>query len=121
MDAIQVKLTALWVALMLVYLLGDVLRIFSGDFKPGEIMGVQASQTMWLGIAVLMVTPIFMILLTLMLDQPINRWVNIIVAIFWFGFNLLGLPSYPGLYDRFLLVVSLAFNVLTVWYAWQWD
>ncbi|HHY58295.1 MAG TPA: hypothetical protein GYA08_22985 [Chloroflexi bacterium] len=121
MDAIQIKLTALWVALMLIYLLGDVLRIFSGDFKPGEIMGTQVSQTVWLGIAVLMVTPILMILLTLMLDQPINRWVNIIVAIFWFGFNLLGLPSFPGLYDRFLLVVSLAFNVLTVWYAWQWD
>jgi len=30
MDAIQIKLAALWVALMLVYLLGDVLRIFSG-------------------------------------------------------------------------------------------
>lgn len=39
MDVIPIKLAALWVALMLVYLLGDVLRIFSGDFKPGEIMG----------------------------------------------------------------------------------
>ncbi|MFN3334811.1 MAG: DUF6326 family protein [Caldilinea sp.] len=120
MDAIQVKLTALWVALMLVYLLGDVLRIFSGDFKPGEIMGTPVSQTIWLGIALLMVTPILMILLTLTLDQPVNRWVNIVVAIFWFGFNLIALPSYPGLYDRFLIVVGLAFNVLTVWYAWRW-
>lgn len=120
MDAIQIKLAALWVALMLVYLLGDVLRIFSGEFKPGEIMGVQVSQAMWLGIAVLMVTPILMIVLTLTLDQPVNRWVNIGVAIFWFGFNLIGLPSYPGLYDRFLLGVGLIFNVLTVWYAWRW-
>lgn len=31
MDDIQIKLFALWVALMLTYLLGDVLRIFSGD------------------------------------------------------------------------------------------
>ena len=120
MDAIQIKLAALWVALMLVFLLGDVLRIFSGDFKPGEIMGTQVSQGMWLGIALMMVTPILMILLTLMLDQPINRWVNIGVAIFWFGFNLIGLPTFPGLYDRFLLVVGLIFNVLTVWYAWRW-
>ena len=120
MDAIQLKLAALWVALMLVYLLGDVLRIFSGDFKPGEIMGMQVSQAMWLGIAVLMVTPILMILLTMTLDQPVNRWVNIVVAIFFFGFNLIGLPTYPSLYDRFLIVVGLVFNVLTVWYAWRW-
>jgi hypothetical protein len=120
MDAIQIKLAALWVALMLVYLLGDVLRIFSGDFKPGEIMGMHVTQMMWLGIAFLMTTPILMILLTLTLDQPANRWANIIVAIFWFGFNLIGLPGYPGLYDRFLIVIGLAFNVLTVWYAWRW-
>jgi hypothetical protein len=30
------------------------------------------------------------------------------------------LPSYPGWYDKFLLAVSLLFNVLTVWYAWKW-
>lgn len=120
MGAIQLKLTALWVALMLVYLLGDVLRIFSGDFKPGEIMGMQTSQAMWLGIAALMVIPILMIVLTLTLGQPANRWLNIIVAVFFFLFNLVALPTYPSWYDRFLLVVSLGFNVMTVWYAWKW-
>jgi hypothetical protein len=40
MEDVQIRLSALWVALMLTYLLGDVLRIFSGDFKPGEIGGV---------------------------------------------------------------------------------
>ena len=37
MDEVKIKLSALWVALMLVYLLGDVMRIFSGDFEGGEI------------------------------------------------------------------------------------
>ncbi|HQY93636.1 MAG: DUF6326 family protein [Caldilinea sp.] len=120
MDAIQLKLTALWIALMLVYLLGDVLRIFSGDFKPGEIMGMQASQVMWLGIAMLMVIPIVMIVLTLTVGQPVNRWLNIIVAIFFLLFNLVGLPSYASWYDRFLLGVSLVFNAMTIWYAWKW-
>jgi hypothetical protein len=36
---VQIKLSALWVALMLTYLLGDVLRIYSGDFKAGEFGG----------------------------------------------------------------------------------
>jgi hypothetical protein len=58
MDEMRIKLSALWVALMLTYLLGDVLRIFSGDMKPGEMMGVQATQGMFLGAAILLVLPI---------------------------------------------------------------
>jgi hypothetical protein len=30
------------------------------------------------------------------------------------------LPTYPSAYDKFLIVVGLAFNLLTVWYAWKW-
>jgi len=42
------------------------------------------------------------------------------LLIFFFGFNLIGLPTYPSAYDKFLIVVGLGFNVLTVWYAWKW-
>jgi len=35
---------------MLTYLLGDVLRIFAGDFRPGEIGGVQMNQAAYFGI-----------------------------------------------------------------------
>jgi hypothetical protein len=116
----KITLSVIWIALMLTYLLGDVLRIFSGDFKAGEIGGVRITQAMWLGIAVLMVIPIIMVLVSLLVDYPLNRWANIIVAIFFFGFNLLGLPTYPSAYDKFLIVVGLVFNVLTVVYAWRW-
>jgi ABC-type transport system involved in cytochrome c biogenesis permease component len=44
-----ILLAVLWVALMLSYLLGDVLRIFSGDFTPGEIAGIELTGTMWSG------------------------------------------------------------------------
>jgi hypothetical protein len=117
---VQIKLSALWVALMLTYLLGDVLRIFSGDFKAGEIGGMKLTQGMWLGIAILMLIPIVMVVLTLTLYHPLNRWANIIVAIFFFVFNLIGLPTYPSTYDKFLIIVGLVFNLLTVWYAWKW-
>jgi len=120
MDAIQIKLSALWVALMLTYLLGDVMRIFSGDFTAGEIGGQQVSQWMYLGLAALMVIPAVMVYLTLTLSQPANRWANIIVAVIFFAFNLVGLPTYPSAYDKFLIVVGLAFNVLTIWHAWRW-
>lgn len=120
MDEVQIKLSALWVALMLTYLLGDVLRIFSGDFTAGEIGGRQITQGMYLGLAVIMVIPIIMVFLSLTLPYPVNRWANIVVAILLFLFNLVGLPTYPSLYDKFLIVVGLVFNMLTVWYAWKW-
>jgi hypothetical protein len=116
----RIILSGLWVALMLTYLLGDVLRVFAGDFEPGKLAGgTQATQGMWLGIAVVMLIPIVMVVLTLTLKYPAIRWANIIVAIFFVVFNLFGLP-YPGAYDNFLIMVSFVFNALTVWYAWKW-
>jgi hypothetical protein len=120
MEDVRIRLSALWIALMLTYLLGDVLRIFSGDFKPGEIEGMQASQGLYLGLAALMVIPIVMVFLSLTLNYPVIRWANIVVAVLFFVFNLVGLPTYPSAYDKFLIVVGLVFNVLTVWYAWRW-
>lgn len=115
----RIILSGLWVALMLTYLLGDVLRIFAGDIIPGEIMGTQPTQGMWVLIAVIMLVPIVMIVLTLTLKYPAIRWVNIIVAILVVVFNLFGLP-YKGAYDNFLIIVSFVFNAVTIWYAWNW-
>lgn len=120
MEDVKIQLSALWAALVLTYLLGDVLRIFSGDFKPGEIGGQRVTQEQYLGIAVIMVIPIIMVVLSLALDNPMNRWANIIAAIGFFAFNLIGLPTYLGAYDKFLIIVGLGFNVLTVWFAWNW-
>jgi putative exporter of polyketide antibiotics len=118
-EDIKIILSALWVSLMLTYLLGDVLRIFAGDFTAGEIGGRQMTQGMWMLIAVIMLIPIVMVVLTLTLKFPAVRWANIIVAILVALFSLVSLP-YPGTYDNFLIIVSFVFNGLTVWYAWQW-
>jgi hypothetical protein len=120
MEDVRIILAGLWVALMLTYLLGDVMRIFAGDFVAGEMGGMKATQGMFMVAAILMVVPAVMVFLSLTLGQPIVRWLTIILAIFFFGFNLFGLPGYPGAYDKFLIIVGLAFNVLTVWYAWNW-
>lgn len=53
---------------MLTYLLGDVLRIFAGDYEPGEIAGQEATQWMWFTAAIVMLIPIVMIVLSLTLS-----------------------------------------------------
>ncbi len=119
MPEVRIILSGSWVALMLTYLLGDVLRIFAGDFTAGEIDGRQATQWMWLGAAVVMLIPIVMVVLTLTLSYPAIRWVSIVVAILLVIFNLFGLP-YPSAYDNFLIFFGFVFNALIVWYAWRW-
>ncbi len=116
----RIILSGLWVATMLTYLWGDVLRIMAGDVTPGMLKeGMPGTQGMWLFISAIMLIPIIMVVLNLTVNTPIIRWVNIIVAVIVIIFNLMGLP-YKGAYDNFLIVVSFMFNALTIWYAWKW-
>jgi len=120
MEKTRIVISGLWVALMLTYLLGDVIRIFAGDIEPGKINGEHVSQWMWLGIALIMLVPIVMIILTLTINFPIIRWINIITIIVVIAFNIFGLP-YKGIYDNFLIGASFVINLLTLFYAWQWN
>jgi len=43
-----------------------------------------------------------------------------VVAVIFFLFNAVGIPGYPGIYDKFLLSVSLIMNAMVVWFAWRW-
>lgn len=119
MEEVRVILAGSWVALMLTYLLGDVIRVFAGDFVPGEIDGQKASQAMWMLAALFMLIPIVMSVLSLTLPYPLIRWVSIVAAVLVVLFNLAGLP-YPGTYDNFLILFGFIFNALIVWQAWQW-
>ena len=121
MQEIPIRLAAMWIALMLTYLLGDVLRIFAGDFRPGEIGGVRATQAMWLAAAAVMLIPIVMIVVSVTFDGQAARWAHIVAAAGLLLFNLVGLPTYPGLYDKALIAVGLVINALTIWTAWGWD
>ena len=123
MEDVQIKLSALWVALMFIWQQGDVLRLYSGDFMPGgeDITNeLISTEVMWLVSAIWMTIPVVMLFLSLTLNYKANRWSNIIVAIFFVVLNLIGLGSYPWGYDKFLIIVGFVFNILIVWYAWKW-
>ena len=120
MEDVKITLSIIWVATMLTYLLGDVLRIFAGDFTAGEMEGMPVSGNMFLIAGLMMLVPILMVLLSIFLPHQSNRWVNIIVAALFFVFNAVGIPGYPGIYDKVLLAVSLGMNLMVIWFAWKW-
>ena len=122
LEDVQIKLSALWVALTFIWQQGDALRLYSGDVIGGEVdtEAMMSPEMLWMVSAIWMTIPVVMLFLSLTLKYPVNRWANIIVGIFFVVLNLVGLPTYPWGYDKFLIIVGLVFNVLIVWYAWKW-
>jgi hypothetical protein len=112
----RILLAACWVSLMLVYLLGDVIRIFAGQFTPGRMGDREGAEWMWIVATVVMLVPIAMILVSLTVPRGPLVWITVIAAGFLVIFNLLGLP-YPGAFDNILIVVSFAVNGFTIWVA----
>ena len=119
MENKRIILSGFWVALMLTYLLGDVMRIFAGDFEPGKVAGMEGTQWMWILMAAIMLIPIAMVVLTLTIKFPTIRWITIVVAVFQILFNIAGLPN-EGMYDNFLIGVSFVIDALIIWQVWKW-
>lgn len=119
MDPTRIVLAACWVSLMLIYLLGDVIRIFAGHFTPGRIGDREAADWMFTVATLVMLLPIVMILTSLLLPAAPLVWVTVIVAGFLAVFNLFGLP-YQGFYDNMLIVVGIGLNGVTIWQALAW-
>jgi hypothetical protein len=124
MEDVRIKLSALWVARMLTGLQGDVLRFMEPgimeQLAAGGAEGMAVTGELLLVAGAFMLIPIFMVFLSLTLPHRACRWANIGCAIFFFGFDLVGLPTYTFAYAVLLIVAGLVFNVLTVWYAWKW-
>ena len=123
-EDVRIKLSALWVARMLSGLEGDVLRFMEPgmmeQLAAGDVEGMAVTEGLLLVAGAVMLIPIFLVFLTLTLPYGACRWANIIAAVFFFGFDLVGLPTYTSAYAVLLIVAGLVFNVLTVWYAWRW-
>ena len=124
MESIRIKLSALWISRMLVGFLGDVLRYLEPgmleQLSTGEVDGMRMTQGLFFVSAIMMVLPIAMVFLSLTLKYRVNRLINIILAIFIFCLDAVGIFTYAYAYAVFLIAVGLVFNILTVYYAWTW-
>ena len=124
---VKAKLALLWVALMFFYIYNDIFSLWQpghvADILEGHLEGVQFTQTILLGGAVLLAFPSFMVLLSLTLKARANRLVNIIVGIFHvlvlLGTQFVG-EGETWLYWRLYELLEAVFLVLIVWTAWKW-
>jgi hypothetical protein len=121
---VRSTLSALWVAVMFLYVYVDILAFY----KPGTVDGILAGRVWtfditqgWaLGALVLMTVPIAMIVLSQMLPAAAARWTNVVVAAL---FVLVSLGNAVGETWLFLwlgAVVEAALLLLVVRTAWTW-
>jgi len=124
---VKTKLAFLWVALMFFYIYNDLFSLYQpghvADLVAGHLEGVQFTQTLLVGAAVLMALPSFMVLLSVTLHARSNRLVNIIVGILQIlvlvGTQFVG-EGQTWFYWRFYELLELFFLVLIIWTAWKW-
>ena len=93
------------------------------DLVEGQLEGVQFTQSVLIGAALLMALPSLMIILSLTLRAGLNRWVNIVAGIFHLlvlvGTQFVG-ESEVWIYWRFYELLEALIIVLIIWTAWKW-
>jgi len=122
---VKMKLSALWVALMLLYIYADILSLFKAGaiekMMEGFMGPFPVTQASLLSATILMIIPAVMVFLSLAMKAKVNRWANIILGVL-FTFvsisNLIGETSW--IFYIAFVVVEIALTLLIVGYAWRW-
>ena len=121
---VKMKLSALWVSTMLLYIYADILSLF----RPGQVeemlegrMGpFPVTQGSLMTASILMMIPAVMVFLSLILKPKAVRWTNIILGALYTLVNISNLIGETWVYYLSFGVVEIALTLLIVWYAWKW-
>jgi hypothetical protein len=123
---VKMKLSALWVALMLIYIYADILSLFKTGaiekMMEGFMGPFPVTQGSLLSASILMIIPAVMVFLSLTLKHQVNRWTNIILGVLYTLVNLSNMIGETSwFFYMSFVVVEIALTVLIVGYAWKWS
>ncbi len=120
----KIKLSALWVSLMLLYIYADILSLF----QPGQVQEMlegmmgpfPATQGSLLTASVLMMIPAVMVFLSLILNAKVNRGLNILFGLLYTLVNISNLIGETWVYYLLFGVVEIICTGMIIWHAWKW-
>lgn len=119
----RIKLSALWVVLMLLYIYPDILAyVQPGNIQEilaGEMDGIRISQGLLLGGTIAMAISSFMVYLCLVLKPRFLRWANIILSVAYIAMVLAFLPG-NWAYYIFNSCLEILVSGMIMWQAWKW-
>jgi hypothetical protein len=130
MEDVRLILSALWVAVtfcsVFEAILGFVKPGYLKGVMAGEIDGIQVTQVVLVGNAIMMVIKSVMFFMSLTLPYPMVRWANIILSVAFFVVILMTLGFYfttnvqTWNYYYYFAATEIVLYALNVWYAWKW-
>lgn len=120
---VKLKLSALWAAVMFCYIYGD----YFGLYVPGQLKGMleghgpigPTSQGSLVITSLLLAVPGIMVFLSVVLPPRLNRWLNILLGVFY---TLVVLVTIPGSWTFYIVlsILEMALTAMVVGYAWRW-
>ena len=122
--SVKMKLSALWIAMMLLYIYADILSFF----RPGQVEEIMegrmgpypVTQVSLLTASILMIIPAVMVFLSIALKPSVNRWTNISLGILYTLVNISNLIGESWAYYVSFGVVEILITLLIVRSAWKW-
>jgi hypothetical protein len=123
---VKIILSALWIAVMFIYVYADIKTLFQPEIPQqiisGIVGGMTINQSFLFAAAILMSIPPIMIILSLVLKPGINRWVNIIVSFLHIVLIIITrfVPAKVWYYYIYYQSIEAIIHFLIIWYAWKW-
>lgn len=122
---VKLKLSALWIAVMLCYVYGD----FFSLFVPGRIEGMMGGHSnldnplKLFAASALMAIPALMVFFSVALKPLLNKWLNIIFGSIYTLIMILIAVTSSGNWWAFYIFFAILESILTaaiVWYSVKW-
>ena len=123
---VKMILSALWTAVMFIYVYADIKTLFQPEIPEqiisGVVGGMTINQSFLFAAALLMSVPAIMIFLSLVLRPDINRQVNIVVSFLHIVLIIVTrfVPSKIWYYYIYYQSLEAVFHIMIIWYAWRW-
>ncbi|MDR3799747.1 MAG: DUF6326 family protein [Terracidiphilus sp.] len=115
----EAKLSTLWIFVLFNMVYADILSLMDPASPIRSVMqGASLPPGGLLAGAILMETPIAMVLLSRVLQRKANRWANIIVAAINMVAVIAGEQARP--YYVFFATIEVICMSVIVWLAWKW-
>jgi hypothetical protein len=122
--SVKMKLSALWVAMMFLYVYADVLYLYKpgqlGEMIKGLMGPFPATQGALLAASILVAIPAVMVFLSLTLKPKVNRRVNITLGVLYTAVNIVNLIGETWAFYIFFGIVEIGCTLLIIWNAWKW-
>lgn len=117
------KISALWVAMLLLFAYGDIFGFFAPgqieEVMGGEIAGFRISQGFLFAVSLYIAIASVMVFLTLVLRPAVARWVNVVLAVLY-AVSIVASAIGEDAYFVFLSLAEVALLLLILRYAWTW-